>query len=376
MNCTHRGKSHGHHNGLDLFHCNSQGRTCSIQPNTRIVDIAGTRMLSCTGCPLFIDPDAPVTLDPQPIIVPERHSDKIVVTLAVGAKFRELLAISRPTFQKYAAKCGADYLEIIHDHSSYAQGEKLALAQLFDHGYSQVLYLDADCVVMDSAPDLFATVPREFDVAIHDDQPRLPDARWVAVENARITDSQGWQPIPNTCYNTGVMLVRDRRVFDLPPLPIPRTVNELSKAPQGHFLEQASINCNIHRHGLKVYDLGTEWNDQYWRTRSLPERGSHIYHWSSCNHATRVSEMAARRDGVTIEAGPRSEFAPCSNLGDVIRADICQLCGNKGKPVTVRSCDKFGECSSTRYKQVGQPHICDRQCSGFTQLVQLAHVAK
>lgn len=71
------------------------------------------------------------------------------------------------------------------------------------------------------------------------------------------------------------------------------------------------------------------------------------------------------------QAGPRSEFAPCANLGDVVRVDTCQLCGNKGKPVTVRSCDQFGECSSTRYKQVGQPRICDRQCSGFTALVQL-----
>ena len=41
--------------GLDLYQCNKFGRTCSIQPNDRIVDEAGTRMLSCTGCRFKIE---------------------------------------------------------------------------------------------------------------------------------------------------------------------------------------------------------------------------------------------------------------------------------------------------------------------------------
>jgi len=64
-------------------------------------------------------------------------------------------------------------------------------------------------------------------------------------------------------------------------------------------------------------------------------------------------------------------FAPCANLGKEVRVDQCEACGLKGKTVQVRECEKFGECSSTRYRQTRQPHVCNRACSGFTELVAL-----
>lgn len=71
----------------------------------------------------------------------------------------------------------------------------------------------------------------------------------------------------------------------------------------------------------------------------------------------------------------KSNFAPCANLGDVIRTDKCEICGSaagpKGVQVTVRACDRFGECSSARYRQLAQPHVCNRGCAGFTELVQI-----
>lgn len=61
-----------------------------------------------------------------------------------------------------------------------------------------------------------------------------------------------------------------------------------------------------------------------------------------------------------------STFAPCANLGDEIRVDNCEVCGLKGKTVQVRACQKFGECSATRYRQINQPHVCNLACEGFT----------
>lgn len=66
-------------------------------------------------------------------------------------------------------------------------------------------------------------------------------------------------------------------------------------------------------------------------------------------------------------------FAPCANLRDPVRVDQCEVCGLKGKTVQIRKCEKFGECSSTRYREQAkkQPHVCNRACVGFTPLVQL-----
>lgn len=66
---------------------------------------------------------------------------------------------------------------------------------------------------------------------------------------------------------------------------------------------------------------------------------------------------------------PRSEFAPCANLGDVLRVEGCAPC--HGSKVEVRACSQFRECAPRRFKNVANPHVCDRQCVRFTGLVEL-----
>jgi len=310
MYCQNQSKNPHTHTSKDgtaeqFYLCSEKSiGVCATEPVS--ITSGGKPLTVCSeSCPFYvkgIDPGAPVTLSFTPIELPPRNKTRAVVTLAVGAKFKELLDVSRPTFQAYAAKCGADYVEIVLDTAAcgYPMAEKFGMMQLFDAGYHEVLYLDADTIVM-PAPSLFDAVPFGYDVAILDDMPRLKNAEWVGIENKRITDSQGWEPIPRTCFNTGVMLIRDRRVVDLPTLPIPKTQFATNGTPQGHFIEQCTINCNIHRHGLKVFPLGQEWNRQWWVKQSLPVTpGTWIYHWSSVPHKRRLDEMTARRDGVEL----------------------------------------------------------------------------
>lgn len=317
----------------------------------------------CAGCSHFVDPSSPVSLDFTPLDLAPRKSDRVVVTLAVGDKFKELLFIARPTFHSYVRKCEADYVEIVLDKSDYPEGDKFRVGQLFDHGYKEVLFVDADCIIQATAENIFDVVSPDAAVAIHDDRRYLKSRQWLDDEYSRLIESQGWDmPQPFHCYNTGVMLIRDRRAIQMPDKPFPRS----------HTAEQSLINLNCARFQLPTYHLPRSWNEQWWWGGKLPERaGTHIYHWASATHKTRVGEMIARRDGVTLPetTQPRSEFAPCANLGNVIRVEACKPC--HGSEVPIRSCDQFGECAPRRYKQVGQPHICDRQCNGFTQLVQL-----
>lgn len=67
-----------------------------------------------------------------------------------------------------------------------------------------------------------------------------------------------------------------------------------------------------------------------------------------------------------------NQFQPCVHLGAEIRVDKCELCGMKNKRVQIRDCAINGECCPTRYRQINQPHVCNRACAAFTPLVQLS----
>lgn len=291
--CTHLGKQAGKRNGQQMHHCNLLQVKCTVEPNVR-------GMKSCTGCE-FVDD---VTLSFDALDLPPRQSDRVIVTLAIGERFQELLRISGPGFQEYAAKCGADYRPILLDSSDFPEGDKFRIAQLFDHGYEDLLFIDADAVIMPGAENLFDIVPDHAQVAIHEDAPFLRHWDWLAKEYIKLGQSQEWYmgTIP-TCYNTGVMLIREsaRSALELPLRPFPRS----------HTAEQSLINLNIERHRLRVWRLGREWNEQWWFTGnaggkngSLPVRpGTRVYHWANAPHAVRLREMPARLNGSTESHG-------------------------------------------------------------------------
>lgn len=364
--CIHRGRIVGRTHTTELHLCTvlDSPRTCTLGS-----DVPG--LPNCDSCELRPSTQAPVNvvlIEFEPIDLPARTSDRVVVSLAIGDRFKQLLSISRPTFTAYASKCQSDYREVLIDSSDYPEGEKFRLSQFFDHGYAEVLFVDADALVMPAAENLFGVAP-DADVCIHDDTRFLKRRDWLDSEYRGLIESQGWVVDIKTCYNTGFMLLRDRRAVEMPDKPFPRS----------HTAEQSMINLQIARHGLKVYELDRKWNEQWWFTGSLPVRpGTFVYHWANAPHATRLKEMLERRDGRKATSKP--SFMPCANLGDVIRTDKCEICGTangpKGTAVQVRKCSVHGECSAARYRQIGQPAICNRGCQSFTELVQLELLAR
>lgn len=229
--------------------------------------------------------------------LPPRTSERVIVTLAVGPQFAELLAISEPSLRDYARRCRADFVAIRSGSVAhgYAMGEKFRLPRFFDHGYCEVLYLDADLIVMPTAPDLYGLLPTGADSAMHDDYSELSQTEWLDQEYQSLIDSQGWGcAAPQTCFNTGVMLATKyaRELFTLPD----------RSFPESHTAEQSLININADRRGLNVWRLPREWNEQWWPNHRITSRpGTHIYHWANAPHHQRLTEMT--RLAAEIAAG-------------------------------------------------------------------------
>ena len=214
-----------------------------------------------------------------------RESTRLVVTAAVGPHFCELLAISGPLFADYATKCGADYRVISDVHSEYKLAAKFLLPQMFDAGYREVLFLDTDIVLMPNAPNIFEIDPKD-DVLVHDDWSVMSSREWLLDEYTRLREELGiHQQIPNTCYNTGVVLMREkaRDLFAPPSAPF----------TPSHTAEQSVVNLAAARSGLRIGLLPREWNEQWWPNRRIVERcGTYAYHWANAPHSKRVRDMA------------------------------------------------------------------------------------
>lgn len=215
---------------------------------------------------------------------------RVVATLAVAGPGRDLLEISRPSLQRYAARIDADYHEIKIPASPYALGEKFRLRTLLDH-WERVLFLDADILVSPGCPDLFDLVPRGT-VGIHDDLDdirRLVGVEWLAEQYEALLESQG-EPYPpgwsTTCLNTGVV-VFDRAhpdLFESPPLPYPGF----------HCAEQNLVNLNLWRFGYPVQHLPKHFNYQWWAYPGM--RGpAYMWHYAKPVGASEPLRLAVMR---------------------------------------------------------------------------------
>ena len=168
MTCGYLGKHHANHVGLTLHHCNRFNRTCSLEPNTRIVDEAGTRMLSCavqpdgTRCKSFIEGPLPPAVD---VIVTSHNYGRFLDECLDSVEATGQLIVvddASDADDQTKAICerrGVRYLRVEHRslHKSLAAGFALCASPL-------VCFLDADNThqpgYLDQAARLFAQNPR------------------------------------------------------------------------------------------------------------------------------------------------------------------------------------------------------------------------
>lgn len=189
--------------------------------------------------------------------IPHPKSKRLVITVATG-NAQKILAHTAGPMQRYAAKCGADFIALTNGTQDWPLAEKFRISHYAKH-YERSLFLDADVFVRSSATDLFSEVPVGM-IALHDDTPSLLASLhgldWLRDELEMVCGSQRW-PIPMSvyCLNSGVVLFdgADAHIWSPPIHPL----------PSFHCAEQDIVQVRATATD-RLFLLHEKWNYQWW----------------------------------------------------------------------------------------------------------------
>ena len=158
-------------------------------------------------------------------------------------------------------RCGADYYEFTDAQFTDWKREKFR-AFAIAKSYDRTLFVDSDCLIRNTCPDLFELVPSSH-VGLHDDWSHLLHRDWVYPTRKQVFDSQGIvdRVDSQSVYNSGVVICsRATASVWTPPLkPLPRH----------HVAEQFLVERQAMEHPL--YTLPSQLNCQWW-FRDFAER--------------------------------------------------------------------------------------------------------
>lgn len=273
--CVHRGPATGERRPCESG-C-GKGKTvplqqCSLHGSCTVgLPIAGVQC--CKSCSDFTDkvlvPEPP-SLDLSP------KSSLSVVTVASGKEGRDLLELSRPWMEKYAARERADFVVLDWEgYPGWGQSSKFQLFRVLDF-YERVVFLDADILGNpEHAPSLFDLVP-PGKFGIYDDLPGLllnGAQKKFLKEYHDVCDSQQLSRIQTFYGNTGVM------VFD-------RSHKEILKNPLFpiHPLHCAEQHLWVRRlHDYDIHFLSAAENYQWWEQKEegfASAAGKNLLHFS------------------------------------------------------------------------------------------------
>jgi len=186
-----------------------------------------------------------------------RTKPRLVITIATGAKFVELLGYTRPLMEAYAARCNADFIALTNQQYDQWQREKFRVYE-FAQQYEQTLFLDSDVVIRPDCPDLFSLYASS-DVAMHNDLPKNPstNGQWKWQDEyydmLRSQSVKRYEP-EDAMWNTGVVLTSKRGASIWKP---PEQL-----LPDHHCSEQFFIQHNCK--DFSVANMDTVFNWQYW----------------------------------------------------------------------------------------------------------------
>jgi hypothetical protein len=204
--------------------------------------------------------------------------DNLILTIAIGAKYRELLSVTRPTHEAYAARIGADYIALTNPTCDDWKLEKFRASTFVDQ-YRQVLFLDVDVLIANDAVSIFAMCPDEA-VWMQNDYPKSEakgSTDWMQIEFNQVCRSQNLAPYPVTaCFNSGVV------VFSKTHNPWVRPQFDL---PDTHVAEQWWVQHNAN----PIRDIPFPYNWQWWFAdfhQGMPE--AKFIHLAGCPQQERI----------------------------------------------------------------------------------------
>jgi hypothetical protein len=354
-----------------------QGFSSSTTITPGSVEISWGSQATCSGYGSDTTPrDVSVMRMALPIEAVEEFSEPVsshaVVTLAVGRRGREMLAVTRPAMEAAAGRWGADFHVIGGDETAFNIGEKLRLRPYVEQ-YERVLYLDADVIVRPDSPNPFELLPPGV-AYMHDDLPHLTEqgkpTEWIDTETQAVVESQGevhGGPF-SQYWNTGIMLVDRAHAAAFEP---PK-----HEYPVYHCSEQHWLNHQFRKLGVSVAELGRRWSWQHWIDPTMQQtEGAHLLHFSGMaslgtgeeKHRARLSLMA-RVAGVQLPTFARVPLPLCSSLAEVVE----QAAGCNAGPRCTWRCVALDPAVRTHQEAAdGEPlHVvpvrdCDAECPGF-----------
>ncbi len=197
--------------------------------------------------------------------VAPRAKPRLVITVATGQEYCKILNATRSLMEAYAIRCDADFIALTNKKFEDWKLEKFRV-HAFAEQYDQTLFVDADCIIKSTCPDLFAMYPNE--IAIHDDMPenaKKTNLEWAANELRSVLESQQMDDYPLTrLLNSGLVLcTREKNPWKPPSHPL----------PDSHCGEQFLVD---HQVGSEFVSLPVEFNLQWWMN-SFWERTDEAY---------------------------------------------------------------------------------------------------
>jgi hypothetical protein len=206
--------------------------------------------------------DYPIWCDVEEDIKPPT-SDKLIITIAIGRKFQEILELSRPYLQAYAKKCGADYVELTNPTQGWWGLEKFRV-KAFQKYYERIAFLDSDLLVRPNCPNLFDIV-EPHRIGMHNDSMYniagvsaniIGNQTWLGGGRAALLNSQGVylkSYIEPVCQNSGVVVFsKHHDIWNGMTKPFPRS----------HCDEQFWVERQAQKYSIQ--QLTYHFNTQYW----------------------------------------------------------------------------------------------------------------
>lgn len=218
----------------------------------------------------------------KPIEFPEfRFGDSsgrlAVVTVMVGESATQLGQYTIGPMQEYADRCGAEFVVIDRDQfPAWPIANKFAVGDVGSR-FERTLYLDVDCLVRPTLPNLFELYS-PGSIWMHRDLPYVEKREFLQRDETILNrESNSLQ-----CWNTGVVLF-DQQHSSIwsPPKPVAKTT---------HTLEQSAVECNATDSGFQIQPLPLDFNLQFWMGDLFKREThlAHIVHLANAPHRNRI----------------------------------------------------------------------------------------
>ena len=173
---------------------------------------------------------------------------KLAIATRADENIKEMTDITHPVIEKYAKKCGADFIVLGDKGEPHYHYRILQLYDLFEK-YDRIISMDSDILIRDDCPDLFKIVPENMVGSVLEDKgSRMIDRRQRIQKIQMSFGNADWK----TGYiNTGVAVFskEHRDIF-----------KERKKLWFDYGYDDVYLGYWIHKLGFKISELPFQFN--------------------------------------------------------------------------------------------------------------------